>query len=42
MMAAIRDVIEQHLTRKQRQVLRALVFEDVPLGRGCPPLGLQP
>ena len=31
MMAAIRDGIEQHLTLKQQQVVRALVFEDVPL-----------
>ena len=31
MMAAIRDGIEQHLTLKQQQVLRALVFEEVPL-----------
>ena len=31
MMAAIRDGIEQHLTFKQQQVLRALVFEEVPL-----------
>jgi RNA polymerase sigma-70 factor, ECF subfamily len=31
MVAAIRDGIEQHLTLKQRQVLRALVFEEVPL-----------
>ena len=31
MMAAIRDAIEQHLTLKQQQVLRALVFEEVPL-----------
>ena len=31
MIAAIRDGIEQHLTLKQQQVLRALVFEEVPL-----------
>lgn len=31
MMATIRDGIEQQLTVKQQQVLRALVFEDVPL-----------
>jgi len=31
MMAAIRDGIEHHLTPKQQQVLRALVFEEVPL-----------
>lgn len=31
MMAAIRDGIERHLTLKQQQVLRALVFEEVPL-----------
>ena len=31
MKAAIRDGIEQHLTFKQQQVLRALVFEEVPL-----------
>jgi len=30
-MAAIRDGIEQQLTLKQQQVLRALVFEEVPL-----------
>jgi RNA polymerase sigma-70 factor (ECF subfamily) len=30
-MAAIRDGIEHHLTRKQRQALQALVFEEVPL-----------
>jgi RNA polymerase sigma-70 factor (ECF subfamily) len=30
-MAAIRDGIEQHLTLRQQQVLRALVFEEVPL-----------
>ncbi len=29
--AAIRDGIEQHLTLKQQQVVRALVFEQVPL-----------
>jgi RNA polymerase sigma-70 factor (ECF subfamily) len=29
--AAIRDGIQQHLTMKQRQVLRAVVFEQVPL-----------
>jgi len=31
MMTAIRDGIEQHLTRKQQEALRALVFEEVPL-----------
>ena len=31
MMAAIRDGIEQQLTLKQQQVLRALVFEEIPL-----------
>ena len=31
MMAAIRDGIEHHLTARQKQVLRALVFEEVPL-----------
>lgn len=31
MMAAIRDGIEQRLTLKQQQVLRALVFEELPL-----------
>ena len=31
MMAAIQDGIEQRLTVKQRQALRALVFEGVPL-----------
>ncbi len=30
-MAAIRDGIEQHLTPRQQQVLRAVIFEDVPL-----------
>jgi RNA polymerase sigma-70 factor (ECF subfamily) len=30
-MAAIQDGIEQHLTLRQRQVLRALVFEEIPL-----------
>jgi RNA polymerase sigma-70 factor (ECF subfamily) len=30
-MAAIRDVIERQLSFKQQQVLRALVFEGVPL-----------
>jgi RNA polymerase sigma-70 factor (ECF subfamily) len=29
--AAIRDGIEHHLTRRQQQVLRAVVFEQVPL-----------
>jgi RNA polymerase sigma-70 factor (ECF subfamily) len=31
MMAAIRDGIQQHLTLKQQEALRALVFEEVPL-----------
>jgi RNA polymerase sigma-70 factor (ECF subfamily) len=31
MMTAIREGIEQHLTLKQQQVLRALVFEEIPL-----------
>ena len=31
MMAVIRDGIERHLTPKQREALRALVFEEVPL-----------
>jgi RNA polymerase sigma-70 factor (ECF subfamily) len=30
-MAAIRDGIEHHLTVKQQQLLRAVVFEQVPL-----------
>jgi RNA polymerase sigma-70 factor, ECF subfamily len=30
-MAAIRDGIQQHLTLKQQQVLRALFLEDIPL-----------
>lgn len=30
-LAAIRDGIEHHLTAKQRQLLRAVVFEQVPL-----------
>jgi RNA polymerase sigma-70 factor (ECF subfamily) len=31
MIAAIRDGIQQHLTLKQQEALRALVFEEVPL-----------
>ena len=31
MMAAIREGIERHLTLKQRQILRALILEEVPL-----------
>ena len=31
MIAAIRDGIQEHLTLKQQQALRALVFEEVPL-----------
>ena len=30
-MAAIRECIERHLTEKQQQALRAVVFEQVPL-----------
>jgi RNA polymerase sigma-70 factor (ECF subfamily) len=31
MIAAIRDGIEHHLTRKQQQALQAVVFEEIPL-----------
>lgn len=31
MMAAIRDGIDRHLTARQREALRAVVFEEVPL-----------